>query len=173
MTISKVYIDMDGVLADFDRGVEELAGVPRHDQSVHDEEKVDAMWAAIRKVPHFYNRLELMPEAAEMFRKIYDEFGERCEILTGLPKPWRNIPNAAEDKTVWVKRLLSEDIKVNAVIREDKIRFCSDRGCVLIDDLKSNIKAWQKAGGTGILHTSPETTIVELKRLAEDGHAEC
>ena len=30
--IEKIYFDMDGVLADFDRGVEELCGVPCPEQ---------------------------------------------------------------------------------------------------------------------------------------------
>ena len=50
----KIYIDMDGVLANFERGVRELCGVIPPDQdeafvSGSDEE----MWAGIRSVPHF------------------------------------------------------------------------------------------------------------------------
>ena len=71
MEISKIYIDLDGVLADFDRGVEELAHFPRHNQEDKDEDKVNAMWAAVRKVPHFYDKLELMPDAERMFTEIY------------------------------------------------------------------------------------------------------
>jgi hypothetical protein len=36
---------------------------------------------------------------------------------------------------------------------------------VLIDDLHINIDDWRGAGGIGVLHTSPEDTIIELKNL--------
>ena len=163
MEISKIYIDLDGVLADFDRGVEELAYFPRHNQEDKDEDKVNAMWAAVRKVPHFYDKLELMPDAERMFTEIYETFKDRCEILTGLPKPYRHIPDAEADKISWVSRLLSDKITVNACIREDKVKFCTGKGCILIDDLKSNITDWENKGGTGILHKSSEETLECLK----------
>lgn len=167
MQISKIYFDMDGVLADFDRGVEELAHFPRHNQADQDDAKVNAMWDAVRNVPHFYDRLEQLPGALEMFRRVRAEFRDRVEILTGLPKPYRNIPDAEADKRTWVKRLLSEDIIVNACIREDKIKYCKDASCILIDDLESNIEAWRKHGGTGILHTSSEDTLMRLHELTD------
>ncbi len=167
MEISKIYFDMDGVLADFDQGVEQLAHFPRHNQAEQDDAKVDAMWDAVRKVPHFYDRLEPMPGALEMLRLVREEFGERVEILTGLPKPYRNIPDAKADKRTWVNRLVSEDIAVNACIREDKIKYCKDSSSILIDDLESNIESWRKQGGTGILHTSPEDTLKQIRELAE------
>lgn len=165
MNISKIYFDMDGVLADFDRGVEELAHFPRHNQADQDDEKVDAMWDAVRRISHFYDRLEPLPGALEMFKRVRAEFGDCVEILTGLPKPYRNIPDAEADKRAWVSRMLSDKIVVNACIREDKIKYCRDSSCILIDDLESNIEAWKKHGGTGILHTSPEDTLTSLRKL--------
>ena len=38
-------------------------------------------------------------------------------------------------------------------------------GSVLIDDRKKNIEAWEDNGGIGILHTSAEDTINQLKKL--------
>ena len=35
----KIYFDMDGVLADFDRGIEELCGIKKVDQENTNEEK--------------------------------------------------------------------------------------------------------------------------------------
>ena len=165
MELNKIYIDMDGVLADFDRGVEELCHIDKHDQEERDEAVIDAMWAEIRKITHFYDRLCPMPGAIELFRRLYGKFGNRCEILTGLPKPIRGIEDAAEDKRRWVKRILSPDIKVNAVIREDKILFCHGSGDILIDDLRGNISDWEQHGGTGILHRSPEETLRMINSL--------
>jgi hypothetical protein len=39
------------------------------------------------------------------------------------------------------------------------------KGSVLIDDRQKNLDAWEKHGGIGILHTSAEDTINQLKEL--------
>ena len=67
----------------------------------------------IKKVDNFYDKLEFMPGAEKMFRTIYEKYGDKCEILTGIPKPKRGILTAGEDKIKWAHRLLSEDIVVN------------------------------------------------------------
>lgn len=37
-----------------------------------------------------------MPGAGEMFDAVYGKYDERCEILTGIPKPKRGIVNAGK-----------------------------------------------------------------------------
>jgi len=160
-----IYLDMDGVLADFDRGVAELCNLQVTPQGKkRDAAADDRMWAAIREVGHFYDKLELMPGAKEMFDRIRAKYGDRCEILTGIPKEKRGIPTAGEDKKNWMKRMLSDTIRVNIVYREQKPDFCKGKGCVLIDDLEGNIRDWEGMGGTGILHVSAENTLKELEK---------
>ncbi len=166
MICSKIYLDMDGVLADFDRGVRELCRMePPNQNGKGDPKQDDAMWEAIREIGHFYDRLELMPGAKEMFDAIYAKYGDRCEILTGIPKEKRGIVTAGEDKTNWTHRLLAKDIRVNIVYREQKPEYCKGKDCILIDDLESNIREWETMGGTGILNTSAEETLRELEQL--------
>ena len=84
------------------------------------------MWEAIKDIPHFYDRLGLMPGAKNMFDTLYNRYGDKCEILTAIPKPLRQIAGAAEDKKNWVKRLLSEDLVVNTKNVFVKINRISD-----------------------------------------------
>ena len=167
MIVEKIYFDMDGVLADFERGVKEICGVtpPSQNAKHHKPGEDDEMWERIKETKHFYDYLELMPGAKEMFDAVYDKFGDRCEILTGIPKPKRGIENAGEDKTIWVRRLLSKDIVINIVQREEKPQYCKGKGCILIDDMRRNIRDWIAEGGTGIIHTSAEDTLNQLKQL--------
>lgn len=170
MTVKKIYFDMDGVLADFERGVKEICGLEPISQNVknNDSAKENEMWEAIRAAGHFYDRLELMPGAKEMFDAVYGKYGDKCEILTGIPKPKRGIDSAADDKKAWVKRLLSKDIKVNIVYREEKPRFCTGKDCILIDDFEKNIREWETIGGTGILNKSAAETMDKLRKLGMD-----
>ena len=165
MEVKKIYFDMDGVLADFDRGVRELCGVDCISQEQRAPGYDDTMWTAIREVGHFYDKLEFMPGAEELFHSVYRQFGSRCEILTGIPKPKRGITTAGADKVSWMRRKLSADVVVNIVYREQKPEFCTGKDCILIDDLKKNIEAWESFGGTGIYHTSAEETILKLREL--------
>ena len=68
----KIYFDMDGVLADFNRGVEEMRGMetpPQGEGWVSGCD--DLMWERIRMQDHFYDRLEIMPGAREALISSY------------------------------------------------------------------------------------------------------
>ena len=163
MVIKKIFFDLDGVLADFDYGVVAFAGFEILDQSSQDYAREDLMLEHIRKVNRFYYKLPPMPGAVDMFNSVYSKYGDCVEILSGIPKPRRGITGAADDKIEWAHKYLSADLKVNIVFKEEKKNYCKGKDYILIDDLDANIHAWEKCGGTGILHTSPEITLSELK----------
>ncbi len=164
--IRKIFFDMDGVLADFDRGVIELCHMkPRNQYEPQNPALDDAMWAAIRNVGHYYDKLELMPGAKEMFDAVYGRHGDKCEILTGIPKPRRHIDTAAEDKIAWVRRLLSDKVRIHTVLREEKTEHCTGPDCVLIDDYKINVDEWTDMGGTAILNVTAGQTMAILREM--------
>lgn len=166
MEIKKIFFDMDGVLADFDRGVREFCGMEPAPQGVGWKPGEDvSMWEQIRKVDHFYDQLELMPGAKSMFDTLRRKYGERVEILTAIPKPDKGILTADEDKLKWVRRLLSPDVVINIVYRADKPDFCTGKDCILIDDFVENVEVWESCGGTGICFTSAEEVMEKVKRL--------
>lgn len=166
MKVEKIYLDMDGVLADFDRGLRELCGIePRSQDACAGGRYRADMWERVKSVGHFYDKLSLMPGAEELFNAVYSKYGDRCEILTGVPKPDKGIPGAGEDKINWMRRMLSEDIKINIVLREEKRNYCRGRDCILVDDLGDNIRVWEEFGGTGILHRSSEETLAKLREI--------
>ncbi len=175
--VEKIYFDMDGVLADFSNGIRKLCGIepPPQPEDVPEEEKEatkianDKMWEKVRVVDHFYDKLELMPGAKEMFDAVYKKYGEKCQILTGIPKKERGIVTAKEDKEKWVARVLSKDVNVNVVYTENKPTFITNKnntkGYILIDDLENNIKKWKEIGGSGFMNVESEHTIDRLKKL--------
>lgn len=165
MKIKTIYFDMDGVLADFDRGIKELCGLEPLDQAKKTEADDDAMWEAVRKVGHFYDKLEPMPGAMELFRTLNDKYD--VEILSGIPKPRRGILTAGEDKISWAHRLLNPDMKVNIVFREEKKNYVTGPDCILIDDLEKNIKEWTECGGTGIRFTSAAQALEEIAKIVQ------
>ena len=165
MKIEKIYFDMDGVLADFDRGVKEICHQEPADQSVRDPERDNILWKAVKEAGHFYDMLEPLPGGIEMFMSMWEKYGERCEILSGIPKPRRGVVTAEEDKRSWAKRYLPEGLKVNIVQREEKKDYVKGPGYILIDDYAKNIKEWVAAGGIGIHHVSAEKTMKEIAEI--------
>lgn len=157
---------MDGVLADFKRGVEELCGIEYPEQSAEEDEADRLMWEAIKNVDHFYDRLKPAEGAKELFGAVYGKLGDDCQILSAIPKEKRGIKYTREDKIKWMSREFGPNVTVNITVRkEDKAKFCGGRDCILIDDLEENIKAWEAAGGTGILHTDAETSLKKISEL--------
>jgi len=167
MQIEKIYFDMDGVLVDFDKGIRELGNFDCLDQNKSTKEQDEALWNAVRSVDDFYDRLDPIPGAIEMFNAIYAVYGDKCEILSAVPKPHRNIPNARENKTSWVRRNLSDDVVINLVYRSEKQDYVSGKGCILIDDFSMNIEEWNASGGTGILFKDTKSVLRDLNRIAE------
>lgn len=163
-----VYFDMDGVLANFDRGVRELCHREPLVQGKCTEEETNALWEDVKVVPHFYAQLEPIEGSLEMLREVYDVLGDRCQILTGVPKPWRGIEHASEDKVEWMHRLFSPEITVHTVLRKEKRQFCTGPQDVLVDDFIANIKEWERAGGTGILFHDAQETIERLRRILRE-----
>ncbi|HET8726798.1 MAG TPA: hypothetical protein VFO41_04720 [Alphaproteobacteria bacterium] len=145
----KLFLDLDGVLADFDRGVEAVTG-KRPDQL-----RTKEMWRALSQEPDFFGSLEMMTDAQVLW-----EFCEphRPTILTGLPHgSW-----APEQKRRWVANMLGAHIRVITCMSREKHRHAGP-GHVLVDDRESAREPWERGGGTFILHTSAANSIAALK----------
>lgn len=150
----KVYLDVDGVFADFDKKVAEIApGYTRMSNEI---------WGPISRVPDFFLELELMVESLDLIR-ILD--GYELEFLTALPQPTGFLYSADADKRAWLKRHVSAAIPINTVVGGvNKVRWLKDNpGSVLIDDYDRNIKLWEEHGGIGILFTNMKETVQRLK----------
>lgn len=158
MKIEKIYVDMDGVLADFDRGVVEILGLPK---DADDE----IMWAAMREHPNFYFELKPIEGAVEFFKELREKYGDNCQILSAYPKPHREIHEAYNDKIRWIQKYFGEGVTVNLVYRAQKVDFCKNNNCVLVDDYEINIDEWGKAGGTGVLFDIVENAKKAIESL--------
>jgi hypothetical protein len=80
-----------------------------------------------------------------------------------LSAPAKRLPQSREGKKIWVKRELGK-VPVRLGKAKDKQQF-AHANCILIDDMQRNINQWRDSGGVGILHTSAEDTIRQLKAL--------
>ena len=72
----KVFLDSDGVMADFEGGFKEQFGLEFHNTSA------SRAWSLIRKTPDFYEKLPILPGAYEIWRALE---GMELSVLTGCP----------------------------------------------------------------------------------------
>lgn len=146
-----LYLDLDGVLADFDAHVTALFGRPPSAMSLEE------MWRAAARTPGFFETMPKTPDA--------DELWAHCEpfaphILTGLPRgDW-----AEAQKRRWVRRHFGEHVAVTTCMARDKCRYASP-GDVLVDDTTRYAHLWEAQGGIFVRHTSAAASIEALRRL--------
>jgi 5'(3')-deoxyribonucleotidase len=130
--ITDIFIDMDGVLADF--------------QNSKYFTKIDKV---MRKPPRmyesgFFENLEVLPGARWGVRVLLKNPKLRLHILT---KPVTNSHLCYSEKAAWIAKHFPELLD-SIIIAHDK-QFCAGPGRVLIDDYAQDWKAsWEAAGGT-------------------------
>ncbi|MFG1401987.1 5' nucleotidase, NT5C type [Xanthobacter sediminis] len=158
-----LYLDLGGVMADFDAHFPATFGLD------HRGLADDAMWERINSHPSYFRDMPLMSGALEFFREI-----EHLApvILTACPKS--AYAHTAKQKRAWVREHLGEDVVVLPVMGgRNKPLFMHQVGDILIDDFRRNTEAWEASGGRAILHRSyPETVALLRAALAEGGRNE-
>lgn len=152
--LPKIYCDMDQVLCNFVGGAEDLLGRP------FIEVKKDERWDVIKAKKDFWHTLEWMPGSERMW-KFINRYN--ANILSAYS---HRDPNCRPGKKHWLQKNAKPKGEVHLVERAAKQKFATTNGKpnILIDDYIKNIKEWEAAGGIGIHHTNPSSSISQLKR---------
>jgi hypothetical protein len=149
----QLFLDCDGVLADFDAGARQLLGMsPQAFEERHGRRE---FWRRIARVTNFYGRLPLMADARQLFDAVahLDPI-----ILTGLPLGnW-----AAPQKVRWAEEHFPGTHIITCMAR-DKYRHMKGAD-VLVDDRANHRDKWEDAGGIFVHHKDARSS---LERLAE------
>lgn len=150
---ARIYLDCDGVLADFDAGATTLLGMaPGAFERRHG---LGRFWAALARAPGFFDGLPLMPDAMILFEAVRHK---QPVILTGLPRgAW-----AEPQKRAWAARHFPgvEVITTSAALKRE---HCHP-GDALVDDRDRYRRLWEAEGGVFIHHKDAASSIVALKR---------
>jgi len=165
--LPRIYLDMDGVLADFDAGLRALGIEP--DQATNKSRSLmtpdevvmkDKVYDAILAQP-FFNTLPLMHDAQSLW-----DFCAPFEpvILTAAPSRESGFEKAAREKREWIEEHFGpipdeRFICTHSSKKQNYVGHLPGRVQVLVDDRPSNVDQWRGAGGHGILHLSAEASI--------------
>jgi len=147
----QLYLDCDGVLADFDAGARAILGASPEEYGRR--HNLGKMWAKLARHPDFYGTLPLMPGAMQLFEAVRHL---HPIILTGLPRGnW-----AAPQKVRWAAEHFP-GTPIITCMAVDKRKHAQE-GDVLVDDTLKHRHLWQEAGGIFIHHRKVESTLEEL-----------
>jgi hypothetical protein len=148
----QLFLDCDGVLADFATGATAILGMP----SLAFEKRYGAgrFWAKLAKAPDFYFSLPLLPDAMRLFEAVrhLDPV-----ILTGLPGGnW-----AADQKVRWAAQYFPGTRIITTLARNKRDHAKS--GDVLVDDMLRHAHLWEEMGGVFVHHRDVDETLERLK----------
>ncbi len=154
MAEPKLFLDCDGVLADFEAGARKILGTDvRTFEARHGKGE---FWRRLSRAKDFYASLPKMPDADLLFDAVRHL---KPTILTGLPiGKW-----AAPQKVRWAAEHFP-GVPIITCMARDKHRHMEGPD-VLVDDSERHMAAWQEAGGIYILHTSARESLVALAEI--------
>ena len=159
--LPRIYLDMDGVLVDFEKQLVDTVKMPISQWMKLDRKK---RWEPVIARKDFWSTTPWNNEGKKLlqFVKKYNP-----HILSAyLEKTFD--PNCIPGKSAWCRKNLGlTGGKVNLVRRRDKQNFAMNAGqpCILIDDYDKNTTQFKAKGGIGITFTSATRAISELKKL--------
>ena len=150
----QLFLDADGVLADFDRGARQLLGLrPKEFIAKHGR---GTFWKRLAKAKNFYGSLPQMPDAQVLFEAV-----KHLEptILTGLPLgSW-----AAPQKIEWAAEHFP-GVPIITCMARDKHKHMHP-GDVLVDDREKHRAAYEAAGVVFVHHKNAEDSLTQLAKI--------
>ena len=155
-----LFVDLDGVLADFDSGVQRVTGELPTAQSPR------SMWPRLAHSGDFYDNLDWLPAGRDLWAGVSQL---EPTILTGLPLgKW-----AEPQKRAWCRRELGGDVRVITCMSRDKgsrAREATPEGAtpILIDDRDSLRERFEASGGIFVHCTDHARALREVRSLDGD-----
>jgi 5' nucleotidase, deoxy (Pyrimidine), cytosolic type C protein (NT5C) len=148
----RIYLDCDGVLADFDKGAEAILGLPGH--VFEKRHGAGEFWKRLARAENFFDSLAPLPDAFELYEAVK---AKGPIILTGMPRgAW-----AEPQKRRWAERHFP-GVPVITTLAALKREHCHP-GDVLVDDRDQHRRLWEQAGGLFIHHKSARDSTAALK----------
>ena len=158
----QIFLDCDGVLADFDGFAETILGTNLTEYEKHSADGWDRLYA----VEDYFYKLPKLPDADQLVDGVRAR-GFEPIVLTGVP---------SKDGSDWAipqkQRWVAEHFPGTSVIcckSKDKFQhMVPSMHNVLIDDWTRYMSVWEDNGGTFILHTNAALSLAKLDEFLED-----
>jgi 5'(3')-deoxyribonucleotidase len=150
----RLFLDADGVLADFDRGARQLLGMsPKAYIAKHGR---GTFWKKLAQAPNFFGMLPEMSDSRRLFDAVKHL---KPTILTGLPMG--NWP--APQKIQWAAEHFPGVPIITCMARDKHLHM--HPGDVLVDDREKHRAAYEAADVVFIHHKNAEDSLRQLAEI--------
>lgn len=163
-----IYLDMDGVIADFFKAFAKKNGV-EHWKSIKEKDKA---LMDLRNTDFFNTILPFSQESYRIVQAVKDlawAFESDWGICSSPLKGDHN--NSAYWKRKWLEKHDFMPEVENCIFTSNKHKYAVNRltgkSNILVDDKLDNIKRWEAAGGIGILFQTDKDNIEDLFKELE------
>jgi 5'(3')-deoxyribonucleotidase len=160
-----IYLDMDGVIADFFGGVEKMYGVKHWKELTSVKTGGELKQEVIDRITgsDFFSTLPKFPSADGLIQLIKSATGGKFSILTS--PLIGDHENSAAQKKVWISKNIEQPDEVIVSGRKEKYAKQKDGTAnILIDDRPVNIERWEARGGFGILYQANKDSIIKVQQ---------
>jgi hypothetical protein len=156
----ELWVDMDGVLTDFDAQLKQMCGI-KNGRAFEAKYGKQEFWHRIDVAGlEFWSDMPWMPDGKQLW-SFLKKMNLPIFIITA---PASLIPESMTGKRMWVsKNLGSYPIYFSQTGKKGKF---ARKNRILIDDMMKNIDSW-KTHGLVIHHTSTSDTISKLNQIVK------
>lgn len=160
MTKQIIYLDMDGVVADFNQYVGQLLNreIGWEGRDLSDEE-----WKVVSSHDNLYFKLPLIKESKKLVEAAAGT-GLLVMFLTAIPRR-TTMPTAESDKRKWLDVHFPFYPVAFGPYSKDKQKWAQPLD-ILVDDKKSNVEEWKEAGGIAIHHLGDYNKTIQNLKVA-------
>ena len=156
----QVYVDMDGVVANFEGFFIDMFGKERFESMTPKElwgTHMNNMLTAEEDVFAAFKPLDRMQELYESFKPYNPIFLSS----TGFS----NTEEIEKQKRAWLEKYFGTDVKSIFVNQSKKKAYYAAPNTILIDDRAKSLFPFVQAGGEGILHVDVESTMEKFEEV--------
>jgi len=162
----RVYVDMDGVLADFDGAMESYLldkgwettnrvewslskRIQRIDGSLNTLDEAEHVVNSIMETKGFWEGIQPIQNGTEIIKKWMKLWGKNLDIMIATSAWWTS-PYSAYEKVRWIQKYIKGFPLTNIAMTFQKHIL---KGEIIIDDKPANIMNWE--GSDAIIFTQP------------------
>ena len=159
--INCIYLDMDGVIADFETRYKQLFGILPSE--TRNNREFDSYFDKFIADNNFAT-LEMMPDAMKIVVALRNALPP-TQILSSTASQKRYDAISKQKKEWLAKHEI--DFQANFVPGKHLKKKYARKDTLIIDDTESVINDWREAGGLAIFHRNVPDTLAQLKFLLE------
>jgi 5'(3')-deoxyribonucleotidase len=154
--VPEVYVDMDGVLADFFGPVAKHHKVTNWRDARKARRQEGSKIDKLAKKPGYFKNLKPLPNAGKLINgvlKIADDYNILSSPLLSA------VEQSTREKEEWLQKHLKKHPPRAILFDHEKFKFAKQADGtpnILIDDYDTNIQLWEANGGIGILYKDSE-----------------